>query len=88
MARKTSRGRGRRRRRRKLKTFFKPRPHSVCPRCEGFQKRKTAIKEAVDSHYWGEVDPFLSLGDVSIHHFICASCGNVSAYQLFFEPPW
>lgn len=74
--------------RRKLKSQFKARPATVCPRCEGIQKRKTAIKESVASHYWGEVDPFLQLGDVSIHHFMCQSCGNISAYQLYFEVPW
>ncbi|MFH1809454.1 MAG: hypothetical protein ABIJ09_11965 [Pseudomonadota bacterium] len=80
---------GRRKRRKKqLKSQWKPRPPTVCPRCEGMQKRKTAIKEGVNSHYWGEIDPFLSLGDVNIHHFLCQSCGNISAYQLYYEVPW
>jgi hypothetical protein len=74
--------------RRKIKSQWKTRPVSVCPRCEGMQKRKTAIKEAVNSRYWGDVDPFLILGDIQIHHFICGTCGNISAYQLYFEAPW
>ena len=79
---------GRRKKKRKLKSFWKARPPTVCPRCEGMARRKTAIKEAVNSHYWGEVDPFLQLGDRQIHHFLCLTCGNVNAYQLYFEVPW
>jgi hypothetical protein len=61
------------------------RPRSVCPKCEGFMQRKTAISEKIGGRHWGDVDPFLQLGGVDIHHFICISCGNVAAYQLKFE---
>ncbi|MCC7110932.1 MAG: hypothetical protein IT382_16685 [Deltaproteobacteria bacterium] len=60
-------------------------PRSVCPRCEGFMQRKTAISEGVGNRHWGDVDAFLQLGGVDIYHFICISCGNVSAYQVKFE---
>ena len=48
-------------------------------------QRKTAIHESVGSRHWGDVDPFLQLGGIDIHHFICISCGNISAYQVRFE---
>lgn len=48
-------------------------------------QRKTAIREDPGARHWGDVDPFLKLGGVDIHHFICISCGNVSAYQVKFE---
>ncbi|MFZ9889732.1 MAG: hypothetical protein ACO3JL_19730 [Myxococcota bacterium] len=60
-------------------------PTTVCPRCEGFMQRKTTIREAAGSRHWGDIDPFLKLGGVDIYHFICISCGNVSAYQVKFE---
>ena len=47
--------------------------------------RKTAISEAAGARHWGDVEPFLQLGGVDIHHYICVSCGNVSAYQVKFE---
>lgn len=59
-------------------------PKTICPRCEGFMQRKTAIGEGVGSRHWGDVDPFLQIGGVDIHHYICLSCGNVSAYQEKF----
>jgi hypothetical protein len=58
------------------------RPSSVCPRCEGFMQRKTAIRERTGARYWGDIDPYLNLGAVDIQHFICVVCGNISAYQL------
>ena len=61
------------------------RPTSVCPRCEGFMQRKTTIAEKTGHRHWGDIDPFLKLGGINIHHFICISCGNVSAYQVKFE---
>lgn len=61
------------------------RPTSLCPRCEGFMQRKTAIGEQPGSRHWGDVEPFLQLGGVDIHHFICIGCGNVAAYQVKFE---
>jgi acetyl-CoA carboxylase carboxyltransferase component len=63
------------------------RPRTVCPRCEGFMQRKTAISEKPSHRYWGDVDPFVVLGESNIHHFICVACGNVSAYQMKVEPP-
>ena len=60
-------------------------PKSLCPRCEGFMQRKTAIADRVGGRHWGDIDAFLQLGGVDIHHFICLSCGNVSAYQMKFE---
>ena len=61
------------------------RPKTLCPRCDGFMQRKTAIGEGVGSRHWGDVDPFLQIGGVDIHHYICVSCGNVSAYQEKFQ---
>ena len=63
------------------------RPTSVCPRCEDFMQRKTAIQERTGARHWGDIDPFLRLGGVDIHHFVCVACGNVSAYQIKFEFP-
>lgn len=63
------------------------RPSSVCPRCEGFMQRRTAISERTGGRYWGDIDPFLALGQMDIHHFICAVCGNVSAYQVGHKTP-
>jgi hypothetical protein len=60
-------------------------PKTLCPRCEGFMQRKTSISEGVGNRHWGDVDPFLQIGGVDIHHYICVSCGNVSAYQEKFE---
>lgn len=50
-------------------------------------QRKTAIRERAGQRYWGDVNPFLSLGEVDIHHFICVVCGNISAYQVKHMPP-
>ena len=47
-------------------------------------RRKTAIAEGVGGRHWGDVDPFLKLGGVDIYHYICISCGNVSAFQEKF----
>ena len=47
-------------------------------------KRKTTISEKIGGRHWGDIDPFLQLGGVDIHHFICISCGNVAAYQVKF----
>jgi hypothetical protein len=63
------------------------RPSSVCPRCEGFMQRKTAISERTGGRYWGDIDPFLALGTVDIQHYICVVCGNVSAYQIGARTP-
>jgi hypothetical protein len=60
-------------------------PKTLCPRCEGFMQRKTTISEGVGNRHWGDVDPFLQIGGVDIHHYICVSCGNVSAYQEKFQ---
>ena len=64
------------------------RPASICPRCEGLQDRRTAIREKVGGRFWGDVEPHLLLGDEEIYHFLCRECGNVSAYQLHFDKPW
>lgn len=48
-------------------------------------QRKTAISEKIGGRHWGDIDPFLQLGGVDIHHFVCISCGNVAAYQVKFE---
>ncbi len=61
------------------------RPNSVCPRCDAHMERKTTIAEKAGYRHWGDVDPFLKLAGLDIHHFICISCGNVSAYQVKFE---
>lgn len=45
-------------------------------------QRKTTISERPQNRHWGDSDPFLSLGKVDIHHFICVACGNVAAYQV------
>ncbi|MEW5854370.1 MAG: hypothetical protein AB2A00_36685 [Myxococcota bacterium] len=58
------------------------RPTTICPKCEGFMQRKTTISEKPSHRYWGDIDPFLNLGEINIMHFICVACGNVSAYQL------
>lgn len=50
-------------------------------------QRKTAISERTGGRYWGDIDPFLALGQMDIHHFICAVCGNVSAYQVGLKTP-
>lgn len=57
-------------------------PRSVCPKCEGLMQRKMAISERVASRHWGDADPFLALGEVDIHQFICVACGNISCYQV------
>jgi hypothetical protein len=48
-------------------------------------QRKTTISEKIGGRHWGDIDPFLQLGGVDIHHFVCISCGNVAAYQVKFE---
>ena len=63
------------------------RPRTVCPKCEGFMQRKTAISEKPSHRHWGDSDPLLSLGQTDIHHFICVACGNISAYQVKAEAP-
>ena len=45
-------------------------------------QRKTAIRERTGARYWGDIDPYLNLGNVDIQHFICVVCGNISAFQL------
>ena len=70
-----------------MKRKSRIRPTSVCPRCEDYMQRKTAIQERAGGRHWGDIDPFLRLGGVDIHHFVCAACGNISAYQIKFEFP-
>lgn len=50
-------------------------------------QRKTAIQERTGGRHWGDIDPFLRLGGVDIHHFVCIHCGNISAYQIKFVFP-
>ena len=49
-------------------------------------QRRTAISERTGGRFWGDIDPYLSLGSVDIMHFICVVCGNISAYQLKPKP--
>lgn len=44
--------------------------------------RRTAIPEAAGRRYWGDVEPYVYVGDAEIHHFICTNCGNLTAIQF------
>jgi hypothetical protein len=41
-----------------------------------------AIREGVNTRFWGDDKPHLNIGGVEIHHYMCIKCGNVSSYQL------
>ncbi|MCB9653827.1 MAG: hypothetical protein H6729_06825 [Deltaproteobacteria bacterium] len=55
---------------------------NICTRCEATMERRTSIPEAAGRRYWGDVEPYVYVGDSEIHHFICTSCGNLTAIQL------
>jgi hypothetical protein len=55
---------------------------NVCTRCEATMDRRTAIPEGAGRRYWGDVEPYVYVGDAEIHHFICTSCGNLTAIQF------
>jgi Fe2+ or Zn2+ uptake regulation protein len=55
---------------------------NVCTRCESTMDRRTAIPEAAGRRYWGDVEPYVYVGDAEIHHFICTNCGNLTAIQF------
>ena len=55
---------------------------NVCTRCEATMERRTSIPEAAGRRYWGDVEPYVYVGDAEIHHFICTSCGNLTAIQF------
>ena len=40
------------------------------------------IPEAAGRRYWGDVEPYVYVGDAEIHHFICTNCGNLTAIQF------
>ncbi len=44
--------------------------------------RRTSIPEGAGRRYWGDVEPYVYVGDAEIHHFICTSCGNLTAIQF------
>ena len=54
---------------------------NVCTRCEATMDRRTAIPEGAGRRYWGDVEPFVYVGDAEIHHFICTNCGNLTAIR-------
>ncbi len=64
----------------KLKRRLKQK--NVCTRCESRLERKTAIPEETGRRYWGDVEPYIYVGDAEIHHYICFGCGNLTAYQI------
>ncbi len=55
---------------------------NVCTRCEATMDRRTSIPEGAGRRYWGDVEPYVYVGDAEIHHFICTSCGNLTAIQF------
>ena len=55
---------------------------NVCTRCESTMDRRTSIPEGAGRRYWGDVEPYVYVGDSEIHHFICTSCGNLTAIQF------
>lgn len=55
---------------------------TVCSRCEASTDRRTSIPEGAGRRHWGDVELYVYVGDAEIHHFLCTTCGNLTAIQF------